>query len=98
MVYFPFLHLLIKENFVETVSLWNTKVIEIGLANNLLRLLYGFVVLPRDKTYDVLFVNSWCVVENLAYLLVICAPHKRELKKVSSKSSFFCLFRIGIVF
>ena len=59
--------------------------------------LYGLVVLPRDKTYDVLLVNSWCAAENLGYLLVIYA-HKWELKKVSIKISFFCLFRINIVF
>lgn len=58
-LYLPLLYNLIKGDIKQTIALWNSKGIEVGLMNNLVWLFYGVVKLEKDKTKDMILGNSF---------------------------------------
>jgi len=69
-----------RRQYWKNNTLWNPEGLEIGLANNLLWLMYAVVVLERDKLFNTLLDNNWGATTNLIGCLWLI-PIKLKLKR-----------------
>jgi hypothetical protein len=84
LAFLPLLHYLKTGNFEDTIKLWDSFGVEVGLGNGIVWLLYSIVVLKRDSCLDSVLAYSCICTSNLCYLLLICG-YRREIRKVTAE-------------